>query len=413
MARDEDRPGAATPEGRSVRPAGSDRPEQNKAATGTELFNDLLQHVPESAPDRNPASPLVLFGAGNLGREVLARLRRAGVEPVAFADDTASKKGSVIDGLLAMSPEEAVDRFGRNVCFAVTILNPTLGFAEARRQLAARTGCEILSFFALARMYPDQLLPYLQYARPANILENAPQIRRLFGALADDESRGQFLAHLQFRLTADYERLPARSEPAYFPPDLIGTFPRAITFVDCGAFDGDTIRNFLAHQGGDFAMILAFEPDIRNHAKLNAFVRSLPSDVSSRIRVYRGAVGADRGSVAFNQTGDMSAAISPTAEQKTDMFRLDDLVPESAAPVYLKLDVEGFEMQALQGAAALLSVGRAVLAVSIYHRPEDLWEIPLHLHDLDVGYRLYLRTEGLDGMDLVCYALPGKPITAA
>jgi FkbM family methyltransferase len=413
MARSEDRLGATAREGRRVRTPGTDRPEQNEAVAGTDLLDDLLLQSPDNALNRRSASPLVLFGAGNLGREVLARLRRAGIEPVAFADDTASKKNSVIDGLPVISPEKAVARFGRNTRFAVTILNSRLAFVEARRQLATRTGCEILSFLALARMYPDQLLPYLQYAQPARILENTPQIRRLFGALADQESRRQFLSHLQFRLAADYECLPARSEPAYFPPDLIGSFPKNITFVDCGAFDGDTIRNFLAHQGDDFATILAFEPDIQNHARLDAFVRSLSPELSSRIWIYRGAVGDHRGSIAFNQTGDMSAAISPDAAEKADLFKLDDLVPKSAAPVYLKLDVEGFEMEALQGAKALLSSGRATLAVSIYHRPEDLWEIPLHLHDFGLGYRLYLRTEGLDGMDLVCYALPANLATPA
>jgi FkbM family methyltransferase len=413
MARNEDRPGAAACESGSVKPAGPDRPRQNEIAAGTELLDNLLHGAPESVPDRRPASPLVLFGAGNLGRDVLARLRRAGAEPVAFADDTVSKRNSVIDGLPVMSPEDAVIRFGRNISFAVTILNSRLGFTEARRQLAARTGCEILSFFALARMYPNHLLPYLQYAPRTQILENAPKIRRLFGALSDEESRRQFIAHLQFRVTADYDCLPVRSEPAYFPPDVIRTFSPEITFVDCGAFDGDTIRDFLAHQGSAFAMILAFEPDIQNHAKLDAFVQSLPPDVSSRIRIYCGAVGDHRGSVPFRQTGDMSAAIAPDAERKTDLFRLDDLVPESANPVYVKLDVEGFEMQALQGANALLNSRRAVLAVSIYHRPEDLWAIPLHLHDLGLGYRLYLRTEGLDGMDLVCYALPANPATPA
>jgi len=74
--------------------------------------------------------------------------------------------------------------------------------------------------------------------------------------------------------------------------------------------------------------------------------------------------------------------------------------------VYIKLDVEGAERDALAGASRLLARTRSRLAVSVYHRPQDLWELPSYLDSLGLGYRLYLRTEGEDGMDIVCYAVP-------
>ena len=62
----------------------------------------------------------------------------------------------------------------------------------------------------------------------------------------------------------------------------------------------------------------------------------------------------------------------------------------------------------LAGAAGLLARERPVLALSIYHRPDDLWELPLHLDALALGYRFFLRTHGDDGMDIVCYAIPSR-----
>lgn len=375
---------------------------------------DLLENLlGKSAGARNPVprSPdhsdrIVLYGAGNLGRVVLSRLRASGVEPLAFADDTAAKQGCILDGLQVLKPEEVINRFGSNVIFAVTILNPALRFIEARERLHHRTGGDVLSLLDLARMFPNALLPYLQYDRPEKIVEHAERIRRAFQTFSGEKSREQFIAHLEFRLTAKYDVLPAKSQPAYFPRDLIGRFSSDATFVDCGAYDGDSIRGFLAHQNRQFGAIFAFEPDNRNYEQLAAYVRSLGAEISSRIQLRRGAVGAHSGRVAFHETGDMSAAVVPDAAGKVDLFALDDAIPQSGTQTYIKFDIEGFELEALRGAARFLASERPTLAVSVYHRPADLWEIPLYLHDLDLGYRLDLRTEGEDGMDIVCYALP-------
>src|SRR3954453_11484545 len=111
--------------------------------TPAELLDALLNkrerdyYSPRPTPQK-----IVLYGAGNLGRSVLERLRSADVEPVAFVDDTPSKQGKLVDGLQVVSPEEIVPRFGPDTVFAVTILNPALRFLEARENLFRRTGCE-------------------------------------------------------------------------------------------------------------------------------------------------------------------------------------------------------------------------------------------------------------------------------
>jgi len=367
------------------------------------------------ADDKQPGG-LILYGAGNLGRRVLSRLRASGIEPLAFADDTPAKQGSTIDGLPVVFPEEVCPQFGNHVTVAVTILNSAMRFLEAREQLHTRTGCEAISLLELSRMYPDSLLPYLQYDRPEQITRNAQPIRRAFHTLADQRSRQEFVAHLEFRLTANYDVLPGRSQPPYFPADLISQFASDVTFVDCGAYDGDTVRAFLAHQGDRFDGIVAFEPDEQNYEKLMAYVSSLEAKIRSRIQLHRGAVGDQSGTVAFTQTGDMSAAVAVGGNEQVPLFALDGAILRAGSQIYLKLDIEGFELPALRGAAHLLRSKWSALAVSAYHLPADLWEIPLYLHDLDLGHRLYLRTEGEDGMDIVCYAIPRdqlKPGTLA
>lgn len=348
---------------------------------------------------------LVLYGAGTLGRWMLARLRQAGIEPVAFADDTPEKQGAVVDGLPVMTPHEAVASFG-GLIFVVTILNPMLRFLDAQKRLGELQPAATISFLELAWTFPETFLPYYQFELPQNVLAKAPDIRRAFELWEDEESRRQFVGHLRFRLNLDHKALPGNSRDDYFPPDILTRLPGNTVFVDCGAYDGDTIRKFLEHQQGLFGRIYAFEPDAVNCRRLSAFIDGLGPELAAKVVVHNAGVGAARGKIGFNATGNMSASFNEAGEDEVDVVTLQETVAADGAPVFLKFDVEGAEWDALKGAEQLLAQARPLLAISVYHRPDDLWQLPLYIKSLDPGYRFFLRTQGEDGMDVICYAIP-------
>ncbi|HEX8070889.1 MAG TPA: FkbM family methyltransferase [Pyrinomonadaceae bacterium] len=349
-----------------------------------------------------------LYGAGQLGRAVLAKLRAAGVEPAAFADDTPEKQGQIIEGLPVMTPRAAAERFGPRLVFVVTILNPLLNYVTARRRLQAQTGARVVSFLHLAWRYPAQFLPLYQFEPPADVLAKAADIRAAFRLFADEESRRQFAAHLRFRLRLEHDALPACAADDYFPPDVLPEpLPPDAVFVDCGAYDGDTLRAFLTHQRGRFGGAYLFEPDAANCARLRAYVAALGAEAAARVRVFNAGVGARRGALRFDAAGNMSSAVSATGATEIEIVPLDEVVAaDDAAPVYLKFDVEGAEWDALAGCAELLRRARPLMAISAYHRPDDLWQLPRYVAALGLGYRLHLRTQGEDGMDAILYALP-------
>jgi FkbM family methyltransferase len=350
---------------------------------------------------------IVLYGAGVLGRTVLRKLRAIGIEPAAFADDTPSKQGLPVDGLQVMTVEQAAEAFGAGLTFVVTILNPALRFLDARRRLiSVAPRASVRSFVHLALEHPDGCLPHLQFDRPERVLAEAPHIRRAFALWADEESRRQFVAHLRFRLHADFDRVPMNGGEGYFPRNVVPSLPDETVFVDGGAYDGDSIRSFLDHQDGRFGRIHAFEPDPVNCGRLRAFVGGLASGVGARVHVHHAAVAARPGRLRFTATGDMSAAAASTGNVDVDAVRIQDVVQINREPAYVKLDVEGAERDALEGAAALIADARPLLAISVYHRPTDLWALPLYVESLSPGYRLFLRTEGEDGMDAICFAIP-------
>jgi FkbM family methyltransferase len=349
---------------------------------------------------------LALYGAGTLGQTVLEKLRLVGIEPVAFADDTPEKQGQLIAGLPVMTAQSIAEKYGARVIFVVTILNPMLRFVAAKRRLEQLTQARVISFLNLAWKYPEAFLPYCQFELPQDLLAHAADIRRAFSLFDDHESQRQFVQHLKFRLQLDYDALPENSEANYFPADVPLGLPTDTTFIDCGAYDGDTIKFFLDHQGGNFREIFAFEPDEINCQKLRHYLTTLAGDTAERIHIYNAGVGSHRAKMSFHPTGNMSAAFSRKGEIEVDVLPLQEIVKTNGEFVYLKFDVEGAELEALKGAERLLQQAQPLLAISIYHRPADLWELPLYIDSLRLGYSFFLRTQGEDGMDVICYAVP-------
>jgi hypothetical protein len=116
--------------------------------------------------------------------------------------------------------------------------------------------------------------------------------------------------------------------------------------------------------------------------------------------------------MSFQATGNMSASFSSDGDTQVDVVPLQELVTEGAATVYLKYDVEGAEREALKGTEDLIRRSQPILAVSVYHKPADLWELPRYMKSLNPAYEFFLRTQGEDGMDAICFAVPPSPTQA-
>ncbi len=388
---------------------------QHQTATDvTELeLNELLSESSFDA-ERRAASgfsigehdALALYGAGQLGRQVLLRLRSLGIEPEAFADDTPAKQGTSVDGLPIVAPRDFAERLGARAVFVVTIFNPAASFLRISRRLEAQTGARVASFLELAWKYSKHFLPHYQFELPQNVLQKAEAIGRGFRVFADAESRRQFVAHLRFRLWLDFAALPASNLGDYFPAGVVPELPPNTTFVDCGAFDGDTVRRFVERQRGRFNEIYAFEPDAENFRRLAEYVATLGAE-AGRIHLWRAAVGARRARQRFESNGGMASALSDAGAEEVDVLAIQEVTPwRDEGVFFLKFDVEGAEAAALEGAAELIKSERTIAAVCVYHKPDDLWELPLQLRALAPDHQLFLRTQGEDGMDVVCYAVP-------
>jgi len=176
-------------------------------------------------------------------------------------------------------------------------------------------------------------------------------------------------------------------------------------FIDCGAYDGDTIKDFLAKTNENFLSIQAFEPDPLNFEKLSEFVNSL--SFKEKIILYQKAVGARFETLNFSNTGTTSSTISTGGQTKVESVPLDDIL-KKCDPTFIKMDIEGAEIDALLGAKKTIQKSLPVLAICVYHQQNHLWKIPLLIKSFSQEYRLFLRAHQEEGWDLVCYAIPAN-----
>ncbi len=350
-------------------------------------------------------SNLVLAGAGNFGRRVLKALRQEGIEPLAFVDANEKLWSTRIDGLEVLSHAEGARRHGKTATFCVTIWGgegmDTM--AELMRPLR-NLGCvSVIDFGPLAWRLKASLLPHYSLDLPHKVLLSAEDVRAVFDLWTDDASRAEYVAQVRWRLRLDFDNLPLPvKERIYFPNDLYRLTHDEV-FVDCGAYSGDTIRDFLALCRGNFRRAYAFEADPQNFQKLERFVGGLEPAVGSRIQASARAVSDRAGELRFSATG--TAASAAAAEGvAVACVPLDD--EQIECPTIIKMDIEGSEVAALQGAAGLIKQHTPVLSVCVYHSQDHLWRIPLQIAAANDAYRFYLRPHLRASWDLVTYAIP-------
>ncbi len=357
-------------------------------------------------------SKLILHGAGGFGRRALAGLRSHGIEPLAFTDNNSALWGRQVEGVTVLAPDEAARQHGGDAVFVITIWR-----AESSDKMSARVdqlrklGCRtVVPFGPLFWKYPEHVLPHYGADLPHKVHEHSSAILKAFDLWADEASRAEYLAQIRWRLFMDFDVLPDPApHPIYFPKDRCALTTEEV-FVDCGAFDGDTIRLFLRECDSHFKQIVAFEPDPENFVSLGRKVGELPEAIRRRITIQCAATGAENGRVRFSAEGNRSSFIGQ-GELDVELVKLDSALA-GVAPTYVKMDIEGAEPDALTGAAAKIREHTPVLAISSYHRQDHLWSIPLLIQSLNPGYRFLLRPHDLEMWDLVCYAIPADRFIA-
>jgi FkbM family methyltransferase len=366
------------------------------AANGLDgLRNAMQAHT--AALDVGNLRSLAIVGAAPEGRRLAKICRTRGIAIDAIVDDDPAKTGSLVEGV-AIATVQTLANLPRSTPIVIAS-HRVLRATERLRGLGFTT---IVPFAMLQVLAPDLFPPHMFYdALLDDLWTHRAEVQALHDRLADDRSREVLEAVIGFRRTLDPAMLrPVLTEHDLYAPEGLFEFGNDEVYVDAGSYDGDTIRSFIGRVEGRFADIYAFEPDPVTFEKLKANFRDEP-----RVHPFHAGLHSHAGSLRFRDDASRGAIFAADGEIEMPVTTIDDVLGDRRL-TYVKMNIEGAEIDALTGGRKAIGKWRPRLAISVYHRPSDLWRLPQLVLELNPDYRLYLRQHDGGIIETVLYALP-------
>jgi FkbM family methyltransferase len=367
--------------------------ELRRLGDGVALRASLCARLPALAPGR--INRIAIVGAASEGRRLAALCEETSIRVVAIADDQPSRQGHSI-GRTTVVPVDDLVAVDRDVPVVIASHRPL----QLLQRLRAMGFTTVAMFLVLQVTDPERFPPHMFYdGWFEDLAAHADRYAALSDILADDRSRQHLDAIIGFRLTADIGVIaPIVDWDVYAPKDLV-SFSSDEVYVDAGAFDGDSICVFMDRVGDRFSRVIAFEPDPQTYGRL---VEKFAGD--PRIHALPKGVYSHAGHLRFVNDGSRGAIFAHEGSVEIPVTTLDEELADGRV-TFVKMNIEGAEMEALRGGAKAISRWGPRLAISAYHRPSDLWQIPFLIRELRPQYRLALRQHDAGAIETVAYGL--------
>ena len=345
---------------------------------------------------------IVLYGMGNGADKILSVCEEKGIAVCDFFASDGFVRGQIFHGKRVLSWSEVKEKYGVD---RVIVL---LSFGSSRSEVIEAI-CKVASE---AELYAPDVPAFGDGVIDGAFLEaHVEEIKEARALLADEESRRIYDLVWEYKRTGRIDPLlQAVSDPGAVMRELV--CPKNIRVsVDLGAYTGDTVRELLDAPQSALERVYAFEPDARNYKKLSAYAAS---ETRAEVRAFSYGAWSSRQTLTFDGSGNRNASVGTNRSQSLDARAFKAIVVEGEAldavvgedtVDYIKYDVEGSEQEAILGSVKTIEREMPTLLVSLYHRNEDLFALPLLIRELFPGYRgFYLRRmAGVPAWDLNLY----------
>lgn len=233
------------------------------------------------------------------------------------------------------------------------------------------------------------------------ILENEDKFERVYEMLADEQSKEIYLNLLKYNVTGDISYLDKGN--GLFAPEAF--YKHNKRHIDIGAYDGDTVLEFASHSDS-YTDIVAFEPDNATYRKFINNTKNVRNCIG-----INAAVGQRDGKIAF-ASGNGRASHAGEGNNIVDCLSLDHycgfdhINAEGTEVGSIKIDAEGMDEFVICGAVNTIYCCKPNISVALYHRYNDIIELPLLLRKHNHKYNFYLRKkEYVPAWDVFLYAI--------
>lgn len=368
---------------------------------------DILSALPGSGP-RAMDGPFALYGAGKLGCMAMDFFRHAQLAPIIVVDANADR---VRDSLSwqscnVLSPSAVPAHMKSALPLVVSVA--TVCFTDLAESLHSQGWRDVIPLYDVMEAY-RHCYPIGNGWFMGDLNGTEQQmVEQVLAGWSDDISRAhhlQFIAWHRLRQDWVFEGAPIDLDHRYFIPEVVSFLGDQEVFVDVGAHKGEIAKVFRETVEDRFKEIVMFEPDARNADVIKEGLASLRECVRRRHRLFPQALCRQTGKQPFFSQLGYGSQLCEFGHDMVEVTALDDT---DVTPSYLKLHLEGYELDALQGAEKTICRDRPIIAVTTYHSEAGLWKLPSWLMARLTDYRFYLRLHGWCGTGAVMYCLPNE-----
>lgn len=360
-------------------------------------FKDIWTYL------QNTDKKIVMYGMGNGADKILSICEKYGIEVCDFFASDGFVRGHFFHGKRVLSYTEACEKYG---CENMIVL---LSFASSLPEVLEniyRIADECELYAPDVPVCGETLFNYEFYK------ENEEKIRMVEGLLSDRKSEEVYSDVINYKLSGSVAWLRGEhSDFAEVYKDLLRV-ERFEKIADLGAYNGDTLRE-IAPFAPNLKEAIAFEPDRRNHKKLSDYAEG---EERFKINAIKAAAWSHKDTLLFDGSGNrnstlISAGIEVNRPPKTvevEAESLDNILGGDRVD-YIKFDVEGAEKEGILGSLETIEKYRPALMISLYHRSEDVFALPLMIHERFPDYKFYIRRrEYIPAWDMMLVAVSDK-----
>lgn len=253
--------------------------------------------------------------------------------------------------------------------------------------------------FSLHTIDGEKLLDY-DY-----VLRNQEEFQSVYDKLADDKSRLCMDAYLNQKISGKCMYLDKIYDDGQYYDGHIIDFNKIENIVDCGAYDGDSYLAFreayrLSTRQEYSGTAYLLEPDEDKCHKMEENCSWVDGD----IRFLQFGAWHERTQLTFSGGGRTASGVTEFGSISIEVDSIDHILDGRKAD-FIKMDIEGSELNALMGARNTIETYKPILVVCVYHRRDDLITIPNYIWSICPEYSFYIRAYSRYSHELVLYAI--------
>ncbi len=356
---------------------------------------DKFKNIYKSNSIENSNNNFVIWGAGAAGT-----LSYDKIKPKYYVDNNKELWGSNIKEAIIISPNELFNIYNNE-----KIVIASRYFYDEIEEILIQNGINKNNIKQIEDIKTKFNESYFEI-----VIENKSKIEKVYNGLEDKRSKDVLLnliyAHINGYGHVDNSIVSKDNQ--YFDNDLI-QYPGSY-FVDVGSNDGtDSTLTYIEKYKYKYKKVYAFEPTEEAYLKL---LENIENEDKNKIETYQIGLYDKKDILKFQSfTSSIINKLSSDGDITIQVNKLDTILKDKLVD-FIKMDIEGSELKALDGSVETIIKNNPKLAICSYHDdfesgfPTHHWEVPLKILNIGVNYALYLRQHSNWLNETVCYAIP-------